>query len=176
MNDTLCGIVLKLPKQPLHIQPLRKHRQLPIGSAGPLFLRAIPVEFDAVLIRITQIECFADAMIGGTIERDVGMLQTPEGIGEAGTGGVEDGQVIEAGGAGGRRRAAEAFPGVEANVVMVATCGDERGTVAEALHQLEAQHTAVEAKGAFQVGDLEMDMADADIGVNGEWVHQCYFC
>jgi hypothetical protein len=57
--------------------------------------------------------------------------------------------------------AAFAFPGVETDVVMIAAGGDERGVRAQALHQLEAEHAAIEAKCAVEIGDLEMDMPDA---------------
>ncbi len=48
----------------------RRHRQRPVGVARPLGCGAIPVEFNAVLVRIAQIERFPDAVIRRAIEGD----------------------------------------------------------------------------------------------------------
>ena len=50
--------------------------------------------------------------------------------------------------------------------MVVAAGGDEGGVGAVALHQLEAEHAAVEVEGAVDVGDLEVDVADVDAGVD----------
>jgi len=52
-------------------------------------------------------------------------------------------------------------------MVMVAAGRDERGLGAEALHELEAEHAAVEVQRTRQVGDLQVDVTDADAGVDG---------
>src|SRR5215211_6419528 len=72
----------------------------------------------------------------------------------------------EAGGTGRRWRAAFRGPGVEPDVVVVAAGGDEGGVRAPALHQLEAEDAAVELEGAVDVGDLEVDVADVDAGID----------
>ena len=79
---------------------------------------------------------------------------------------VEDRQVIQARRARRRRRAAVAFPGVEADVVVVAAGRDERGARAVALHHLEPEHAAIEGEGPLEVGDLEVDVADAHAGID----------
>ncbi len=46
--------------------------------------------------------------------------------------------------------------------------------VAHPLHHLEAEHAAIEAERALEIGDLEMDMPDPGAGDDG-WVlgHVC---
>ena len=51
--------------------------------------------------------------------------------------------------------------------MVVSAGGDERGLRAVALHELETENAAVEAEGAVEVGDLEMNMADAGAGGDG---------
>jgi hypothetical protein len=49
---------------------------------------------------------------------------------------------------------------------MVIAAGGNKGRLRPpALHQLEAEHAAIKAKRAIDIGDLEMDMADADAGI-----------
>ena len=74
--------------------------------------------------------------------------------------------MVEAGGAGRRRMAALALPGVEADVVVVVAGGDEGGVLAVARLQLEAEHAAIEGERPLDVGDLEMGVADADAGID----------
>ena len=74
--------------------------------------------------------------------------------------------MVEAGRAGGRRRGAAAFPGVEPDVMMVAAGGDESGLLPQALHQLKTEHAAVERQRAIEIGDLEMHVADAYPGID----------
>jgi hypothetical protein len=49
---------------------------------------------------------------------------------------------------------------------MIAACGDERGLFAIALGDFEAENTAIESQSPLDVGHLEVDMADADAGIN----------
>jgi hypothetical protein len=51
-------------------------------------------------------------------------------------------------------------------VVVVAAGRDEGYLLAEALLQLESEHAAVEGEGAIEVGDLEVDVADVDAGID----------
>jgi hypothetical protein len=38
---------------------------------------------------------------------------------------------------------------------------------AETLHELEAEHTGVEVERALEIGNLEMDVSNVDVGING---------
>jgi hypothetical protein len=59
-------------------------------------------------------------VIAGAVERDAGLAQPPQGVTERGTIGISNREMIEAGRAGRRRVAVAAFPGVQADVVVIA--------------------------------------------------------
>ena len=90
-------------------------------------------------------------------------------VGQRRPGRIEDRGVKQPGGARRRRMAAFALPGVEADVVVIAAGRDERRAGAHPLHQLEAEHAAIEAERAIEIGDLEMDMPDPGAGDDG-WI------
>lgn len=119
------------------------------------------------MIRIAQIQGLADSVVRRAIEGDAGGLKTSQGVAQILALRVEDGRVEEAGGARGGWTAAEAFPGVQADVMMIAARRDEGRLRAEALHQREAEHAAIERQRTLQIRDLEMDMADAGSGGDG---------
>ena len=76
------------------------HDQCSIGIAGPFGLGTVPVEFDAIAVRIAEIECLANAVVTGAVDRDVGGGETLQGVAETRTVRVEQCDVIEPGGAG----------------------------------------------------------------------------
>src|SRR5690606_23285215 len=80
--------------------------------------------------------------------------------------GVADRGMEQPGMTGRGRPAALALPGVEPDVVVVAAGGDERRTPAHALHQREAEHSAVEVQRALHVRDTQVHMSDVDPGVD----------
>ena len=51
-------------------------------------------------------------------------------------------------------------------MVVVAARGEKRGLVAHALHEVEAEHVAIEADRAVEVRDLQMDVSDVDAGID----------
>jgi hypothetical protein len=59
-------------------------------------------------------------------------------------------------------------------VVMLAAGGNKRRLPADALHQLEAEHAAIKIKRAIEIGDLEMDMADANAGIDRSVFHVAF--
>ena len=65
-----------------------EHREFALCSARPLIPWPVPIQFDAVLIRIAQIKRFAQTVIGCAVERDVGRDQSAQRIGEFGAGGI----------------------------------------------------------------------------------------
>ena len=115
-----------------------------------------------------EVEGFADAVVGGAVERDVGGEEAAEGVGQGCARGIEDGEVVEAGGAGWGWLAAEGFPGVEAYVVVIAAGGEEGCGVSHALRDLEAEDAVVEGEGAVEVGDAEVNVAHAGLGMDGD--------
>ena len=66
----------------------------------------------------------------------------------------------------GRWRSAGAFPGVEADVVVIAAGAEERGMIAHARGQLETQHAGVERQGPVEVRDLQVNVADIYTGID----------
>jgi hypothetical protein len=78
--------------------------------------------------------------------------------------------VVEASGAGWRSGATLALPGVEADVVVIAACGEEGRRIAHPLREFEAENVAVEGECAVEVGDLEVDVTDAGLRVDGAHV------
>src|SRR5580704_2009937 len=74
--------------------------------------------------------------------------------------------MVKPGGAGRRRRAAAALPGVEPDMVVVAAGRDEGGA-GPAGGERESQHAAIEIERPLQIGDLEVDVADLDPVIDG---------
>jgi hypothetical protein len=101
-------------------------------------------------------------MVRGAFEGDAGHDEAPQGIGQGAPLGVQDGEVKKAGAPRRGRRAAAALPGVEPDVVMVAAGADEGRGRAHLLHQLETEDATVEPEGPVEIGDLQMDVPDAD--------------
>lgn len=115
-----------------------KHGEASVGILWPLLLREIPVEFDAILIGIGQIDGVADTVVGGTLKGDAGFDDALDGVGEVGAGGIEDGDVEEASAVGWGWLASGAFPGVDDDVMMITTGREEDGAVAVAGGDVEA--------------------------------------
>src|SRR5215212_2289839 len=61
-------------------------------------------------------------------------------------------------------RYALAAPDVEAEVVMVAACRDERRGAGDECHELEAEHVAVEGESALQIANVQVHVADREAG------------
>jgi hypothetical protein len=61
---------------------------------------------------------------------------------------------------------ARGFPGVQPDVVVIATGGDERCFLAHTRLKLEPEDATVKIERAVEVGDLEVDVADDDAGIN----------
>ena len=97
-------LVPALAEQALEVEPPREHRQPALGRAGPRRLGPVPVELDPVLVRVAQVERLADAVVAGAVERDAGGDQPAQGVGQRRAGRIEDGEVVEPGGARRRRR------------------------------------------------------------------------
>ena len=64
------GLGFHLSQQPVEIEPPSEHRHAPLWRSGPLLLRAVPIQLQAVVVRVTQVDGFADAVITGSVQRD----------------------------------------------------------------------------------------------------------
>jgi hypothetical protein len=58
-------------------------------------------------------------------------------------------------------------------VVVVAAGGNESGLRSVALRQVKAEYTAIKMERPFEVGDLEVHMADTRAWINGSV--RCFF-
>lgn len=63
-------------------------------------------------------------------------------------------------------RTSRAFPGIEANMMVVAAGGNKCGSASVSLRQLEAENAAVKLECALQIGDFQVNVADANGGIN----------
>src|SRR5216683_7056987 len=97
-------------------------------------------------------------MIAGAVELNARAQHAMQRVRERRPGRIEYRGVEQPGGAGRRRMAAFAFPGVEADVMVIAAGRDERRLCAHPLLQLEAKHIAIKSERAVEIGDLKMDV------------------
>ena len=67
---------------------------------------------------------------------------------------------------GGRRIPVPALPCVEADVVVIAASRYESGSRTVTLRYREAENPDIESERAFEIRHLEMDMTDADAGID----------
>ena len=44
------------------------HGQLAVRISRPLVVRTVPVQLDPIAVRVSQVQGFADAVVGGSIE------------------------------------------------------------------------------------------------------------
>lgn len=67
------------------------------------------------------------------------------------------------------------LPGVQTDVMVVAASRDKRSLIAVSLSKFKAQYVAVKSQRPFQIGNLQMNVADADPGINCVrsvvWIH-----
>ena len=152
---------LPLPQQILEIQPLDKHRKRAVRRPRPLLLRPVPIEFDAALVGIAQVKRFANAMIAGAVERNLCLYEAMQGVRQRRAGRIEDRGVKQPGRSRRRWMPALAFPGVEADVVVIAAGRNERRAGTHALHQFKPEHAAIKPERAIEIGHFQVNMPDS---------------
>jgi hypothetical protein len=152
-----------LLEQSVEVERPREHRQPAVGSTRPLFFGAIPIKLHPVTIGIAQIECFADAVIRRAFERNPRFDETAQSVSEFRSRRIKNRKVIKAGCAWRRRRSTRTFPSVQANVMVIVTGGKKRCLRAVALREFEAQRIAVKRECPFQIGYLQVDVANPDL-------------
>src|SRR5215207_5086541 len=128
---------------------------------------AVPGQFDAVAVRVVQVDRFVGAVVGRAIDPPPVVEQALEGSGKVPPLGVVDGEVIEPGRPRRRRGAALALPGIEPNVVVIPTCREKGGLIAEAGDELEPETASIEVDRAIEISHLEVDMTDVGTGRDG---------
>jgi hypothetical protein len=129
-------------------------------------LRAVPIQFHAVVVGIPQVQRLTDAVVARPIQGNARVKDTTEGIGQCTPCRVQNRGVVQARRSRRRRRTTQALPGVETDVVMIAARRHEGSLRPVPLRQLKAKDSAVKPECPLQVGDLQMDVTDADLGIN----------
>lgn len=110
-------------------------------------------------------------MVAGAIQRDARIAEALQGIGEGAAVWIADGSVEQARCSGRGRGAASALPGVESQVMVIATSGQECGLGSIALSELKPKDPLIKGKGAVNVGNFQVDMANVDPWVDRLLVH-----
>ena len=101
-------------------------------------------------------------MVRGPFEPDPMGEHPTHRLREFGLGRIEKGDVVETRGIRRRRRAAAAFPRVQADVMMIAVSRQEDRLRAVTLRDFEADRPMIERRRPREVGDLQMDVTDAE--------------
>jgi len=145
-------------EQVLDVERDREHADPRAGliGRGPPLARAVRVELDAVAVGVAQIEGLRDAVVGGARQRRAGGAEAQDGVGERGPVRGQQGEVVEAG---------VAARGAHAELLVqddeVSTAGAHRSASAIAALLAQADCVLVEADGAIEVRDREMDGSEA---------------
>ena len=134
-----------------------------VSLARPLLARPVPLELEAVLLGVAEVKRLMRAVVRCTLERPPGLDETPECIAERGSRRVADGDVVEPGRVPRRGRAAGGLPRVEAEVVVIATCGQEEG-VGHLHDDVEAEDPDVEVLDTTEIRSLQMHMTNVHAG------------
>src|SRR5690349_22339952 len=88
---------------------------------------------------------------------------------------IADGEVVKAGVVWRCGGSAPALPGIQADVVMIATGRYESCVVTQPLNPIEPEHACVKRQRAVDVRDFQVDVADAGAGRNAVVLHQLQF-
>src|SRR5437763_1511331 len=96
----------------LKVERIRHHRKLSI-DIRPLLTRPIPIDLDAVIIGVAKVDGFANAVVGGSVDRDSSREDALESRRKRHAAGIQDRKVKEARCPRSRWRAALAFPDVK---------------------------------------------------------------
>ena len=146
---------------------MRVHHQCTVFIPRPVAPRTIPIQFDAVLIWVVEIQRFTDAMIRGAVECNPSLLQSVESVCQCGAIRIQNGDVVQSRGTGRRGPTARALPRVEPNVMVVPTRANESCLRSHTCREFEAKYTAVKLQGPFEVGDSQVDVSNRDPRING---------
>src|SRR5207248_6214608 len=119
-----------LRQQALEVEAAVAEGEVALGVAGPLRLRAVPGQLQAVSVRVVEVQGLVGAVVVDATERPAGLDQAAERVAEGRPGRVADGDVVKASGSRRWRGAPLRLPSVEAERVVVAAGADEERVVA----------------------------------------------
>jgi hypothetical protein len=71
-RDKVCsGMNAQQFNRSIQVEAAGEHGQFALGRPGPRFCGAVPIQLHAVVVRVTEVKGLADAMIAGSIQRDI---------------------------------------------------------------------------------------------------------
>jgi hypothetical protein len=150
----------------IEVERTSEHPQRAFGRVGPLFFGTIPIKLYSVSVRIAQVERFADSVIGGAFKWNFCLEETAQRVGEFLPCRIKNRQMVKASRSQRRWRPAGAFPRIQAYVMVIASSREKRCFLSVALRDLKAEHIAIKVERTFQVGHLQMNMANPDLWMN----------
>jgi hypothetical protein len=106
------------------------------------------------------------AVVGSAVQRDTGTQHAPQAVCKFAPSGIENRQVIESGRTRRRSLAAEAFPGVQADVMVIPTRSQKSRAIADALRNSEAEDIAIKCERTLKIRHLQVDMTDTGLRVD----------
>jgi len=151
----------------MQVQPPCEHRQFAFGCVGPHFLWFIAILYP-VVIGITEVDGFADAVVCGTFQRNLRSQHPSHGSRKRRTSRVEDSGVVKPRCAGGWWGTAKAFPRVQCDVMMIPARRQEDRTITVSLSHFKPKYARVEPECPLQVSNFQVNVSNSNLRVNGE--------
>src|SRR5665213_2229058 len=106
---------------------MREHCQAAVRRTRPLVLRLVPIQLNPVAVGVAQVNRLTYPVVRGSVERDGRRQQSPQRVSQQSAARIENRHMKKARRARRRRRTTTAFPGVQSDVVMIATGGHKGG-------------------------------------------------
>jgi hypothetical protein len=156
---------VRLAQQAIEVEWPSEHLRRAFERAGPLFSGSIPIKLYSISVRIAQIERFTDSVIGGAFKWNFCLDETAQCVGEFLPRWIKNRQMIKASGARRWWRPTGAFPGVQTDVMVIASSREKRYFLSVPLRDLKAENVPIKVERTFQVGHLQMNVANSDLWV-----------
>src|SRR6266567_1212898 len=161
----LAALVESRAQEAGEVQAPVAQRIVAVRVAVPLFLRPVPAQLEAVLLRVAQIDRLVGAVVVEAVDGVARVAQPAQSVAKPGPRRVADRHVVQPCRPRRWRAAALRLPCVEAEVVVVAAGGHEehrRGLDDD----VESEDADVEALDLAQVAGSQVDVADVHAGFN----------
>src|SRR5882672_908812 len=152
-----------LRENPIEIERVGAHLEPPVHHR-PLGARPIAIDLDAVAVRIGEIQRLADAVIRNTLQHAVGLDHPAQRAPAIAARRHENREVIEAGRAADARRVLALREREEIG----STRAEPRRSLVPMLNR-EPKMRFVEPNRSIEMGNGEMDLADAGRRIDHEW-------
>ena len=87
-NQQLSSALSFFREQHIQIQPASEHGQAAVGRTRPLFGRAVPIKFHAVIVRVAEVKRLADTVVGCAFQFNARSEDAAQRIRQQGAGGI----------------------------------------------------------------------------------------